>query len=238
MKRRASALLGALFLTVWAALPVLAAAPPGKVSIEATGCTFSVQINLDHAYDLIGWKVKQYDAVNWNNGLTLFKGSGPTDGSGDLTVGPFTAPEGHYNAIVDNEYPPDGSSIVVDFWLSCPVASAPASSSPTPASSESPASSEAPSDSPPVDGSIAPSTEPSGSELPAQGSGQPSGQVEGATGTPGGHVTPPPTDTTSGTPTPGDSGLPIVLGTILVASALVLAPSRRVRSTVIARRSR
>ena len=102
MKPRVMALLGALLLTGLVALPVLAAAPPGKVTIQSDGCTFTVHIDLDHAYDLIGWKVKEYNAANWNEGLTLFKGSGPTDGSGDMTVGPFTAPEGHYNVAVDD----------------------------------------------------------------------------------------------------------------------------------------
>lgn len=176
MKPRVMALLGALFLVAWVALPALAAAPPGKVTVEVDRCTFTVHIDLDHAYDLVGWKVKEYNAANWNEGTTLFKGSGPTDGNGDLAVGPFTASEGHYTVAVDDEYPPDGSSIVIDFWLSCP-------------SSSSPAGSDAP-----VDSSTPPSAPATGSELPIAGSPEPSGEVNGIVGTPP-VLTPPPTDT-------------------------------------------
>ncbi len=221
MKSRVIALVGALFLIVWVTLPALAAAPPGKVTVLADGCSFTVQINLDHAYDLVGWKVKQYNAANWNEGLTLFKGSGPTDGNGDMTVGPFTAPEGHYTVAVDNEYPPDGSSIVVDFWLSCPV------------SSGNPDGSEAP-----IDSSMAPSAPPTGSEAPAEGSAPPSGEVKGIHGTPPVGITPPPTDTSVGGSSSLASGLPVVLAVImgLAVAALMLVPgpvaaaSRIVRS--------
>jgi hypothetical protein len=212
MKPRVMALLGALVLTAFAALPVLAAAPPGKVTVQSDGCTFTVQIDLDHAYDLIGWKVKQYNAVNWNEGLTLFKGSGPTDGNGDVTVGPFTAPEGHYTVAVDDEYPPDGSSIVIDFVLSCPVTS-------NPGGSEEPIDSSTPP-------STAPSEQPTGSELPAEGSPPPSGEVNGITGTPRSDITPPPTDTVGRNAATVDAGWQILFVAILVlsAAAFVLIP--------------
>ena len=64
MKPRVMALLGALLLTGLVALPVLAAAPPGKVTVQSDGCTFTVEINLDHAYDVVGWKIKEYNAAN------------------------------------------------------------------------------------------------------------------------------------------------------------------------------
>jgi hypothetical protein len=204
------ALLGALLLTGLVALPVLAAAPPGKVTIESDGCTFTVHIDLDQAYDLVGWKVKEYNAANWNEGLTLFKGSGPTDANGDMTVGPFTAPEGHYNVAVDDEYPPDGSSIVVDFFLSCP------------AGSEAPIGSEAP----------------TGSELPAEGSAPPSGEELGITGTPRpGNITPPPTDTNARGASADAGGWQVTLLVIMALStaAFGLMPERimaAARSTV------
>ena len=94
MKPRVLALLGALFLTALVALPVLAVAPPGKVTIESNGCTFTVHIDLDKAYDLVGWKVKEYNAVNWNEGKTLYKGSGPTDADGDMTLTRLDRPRG------------------------------------------------------------------------------------------------------------------------------------------------
>ena len=213
MKPRVMSLLGALLLTGLVALPVLAAAPPGKVTIQSDGCTFTVHIDLDHAYDLIGWKVKEYNAANWNEGLTLFKGSGPTDGNGDVTVGPFTAPEGHYNVAVDDEYPPDGSSIVVDFFLSCP------------AGSEAPIGSEAP----------------TGSELPTEGSAPPSGGELGITGTPR-PVTPPPTDASAKGATADAGGWQVALLVILAVSvaAFGLMPERVMAAakTTVRRRQR
>src|SRR5947207_9247911 len=166
MRLRAFSLLGGLLLSGLLTTTAFAAAPAGKVTIDANGCTFRVMIDLEQAYDLVGWKVKVYDAANWNEGLTLFKGSGPTDANGDMVVGPFTAPEGHYNVAVDDEYPPDGSSIVVDFALSCPAAAP----QPTPT--------------------------PAGNEQGAQGTPPPGGAELGARGTGGAQgLTPPPTNT-------------------------------------------
>ena len=207
MKPRVMALLGALLLTGLVTLPVLAAAPPGKVTVESDGCTFTVHIDLDHAYDLVGWKVKEFNAANWNEGLTLFKGSGPTDGNGDMTVGPFTAPEGHYNVAVDDEYPPDGSSIVVDFFLTCPAA---------PIGSETPTGSELPAEG---------SAPPSGGELGITGTPRP------------GKITPPPTDTNAQGATGNAGGWQVTLLVILALSAAAfgLMPERimaAARSTI------
>lgn len=213
MKSRVSALLGAFVLAAWVALPALAAAPPGKVTIEATGCTFSVRIDLEQAYALIGWKVKEYNAANWNDGATLFKGSGPTDSDGNVTFGPFTAAEGHYTVAVDDEYPPDGSSIVTDFILSCPTSSGPVGS-------------EAP-----VTSSGAPSTAPSGNELPVEGSAPPTGQEEGIVGTPPA-LTPPPTDTAAAGALGSDGGWQVVLVTLAGLSLMVgLILPKRITAT-------
>jgi len=152
--RRLAAGLAAVVLSLFAAGSALAVTPPGTVTVDTDGCTFTVHIDLEQAYPLVGWKVKVYDPANWNEGLTLFKGSGPTDANGDMTVGPFDAPEGQYNVAVDDEYPPDGSSIVVDFFLSCPAATS------TPSAS--------------------PSASPSGEVLPAEGT-PPAGGVAGLT---------------------------------------------------------
>ena len=211
MKLRAMAFLSALILAVFATSTVSAAAPPGTVTVKSDGCTFTVLIDLTQHYDIVGWKVKPYNPVNWNEAPSLFKGSGATDANGDMQVGPFTAPEGHYNVAVDNEYPPDGSSIVVDFWLSCPVApiTAPATPTPTPTleSPASPASSSAPSE----------------VVLPVVGSASPSSGVEGVTGTPppAGNVegvTPPPTDTIALSRTGNDEGWRLV---VLALAALI-----------------
>jgi hypothetical protein len=226
MKPRPLALLGAFFLTAWIALPVLAVAPPGKVTVDANGCSFAVHIDLDKAYDLVGWKVKEYNAVNWNEGTTLFKGSGPTDADGKIDITGLSAPEGHYTVAVDDEYPPDGSSIVIDFFLSCPAASQQPSSAPStvPSSAPSTAPSEAPIS----------SDAPSGSELPAQVSSQPSGNVGGIAGTPAG-VTPPPTDASAPTGSATDGGWQVVVVMITaVALAVGLLYPRPFRSAAAA----
>lgn len=241
MKHRLLALAGAFVLAAWLALPALAAAPPGTVTIEATGCSFLVHINLDQAYDVVGWKVKEYNAANWNDGLTLFKGSGPSDPNGDLTVGPFTAPEGHYNVAVDNEYPPDGSSIVVDFFLSCPAGSQSPTGSEAPAASEQPTGSEVPAASEQPASSEAPaaSEQPSGGELSDQGSPPPTGEELGISGT-GPTITPPPTDTGASMGGKGGGVLPILVVVMVVSmTAFALMPRRilsAARATVRRRR--
>ena len=218
MNRRALIFFGAIVMSMLAGTTAFAKAPPGTVTVPIVGCTFRVLIDLDQAYDVVGWKVKQYNAVNWNDGLTLFKGSGPTDPTGALEVGPFTAPDGHDTVAVDNEYPPAGSSIVVDFRLSCPVA--------TPSASTNPSPSDIPSELPIV-GSPSPSPSASDipSELPIAGSGAPSGDVKGIHGTPPPGVTPPPTDAVGRVATPDDSGWRVILmglAALIAASVLVL----------------
>ena len=212
--RHALILFGAMLLSALAVTGAVAKAPPGTVTLDITGCTVTVKIDLDQAYDLVGWKIKEYNAANWNDGKTLFKGSAPTDADGVLVVGPFTAPEGHYNVAVDNENPPDGSSIVVDFWLSCPP---PEDSAAPPSGDVKPSDAVTPSD------AVLPS------ELPATGSGNPppSGEVQGVVGTP--NVTPPPTDATVASPGAGDRLPTILLGVALVAAAVLLTTPRRAR---------
>ena len=207
MKARALALIGALLAIALSASAALAVAPPGKVTVETAGCTFTVLIDLEQHYDVVGWKVKEFNAANWNDGLTLFKGSGPTDQNGDMTVGPFTAPEGHYNVAVDDEYPPDGSSIVVDFFLTCPAA---------PIGSETPTGSELPAEG---------SAPPSGGELGITGTPRP------------GKITPPPTDTNAQGATGNAGGWQVTLLVILALSAAAfgLMPERimaAARSTI------
>jgi hypothetical protein len=232
MKSRVAALLGALLLTVWAATTALAVAPHGTVTVPVDGCKFSVLIDLDQAYDIVTWKVKEYNAVNWKDGKTLIKDSSATDPDGKITGGPYTLPEGHYNVAVDNEAVVDSSSIVVDFFLSCPTGSE------APIGSEAPSGSELPSGSEQPSGSEAPS----GSELPAAGSPPPSGEVEGITGTPRpGNVTPPPTDTNAQGAAANSGGWQVVLMVILAVSmaAFGLLPDRvlaAARTTVRRRR--
>jgi hypothetical protein len=201
MRFRGFSLFGALLLSGLLTTTAFAVAPPGKVTIESDGCSFRVLIDLEQAYDLVGWKVKEYNAANWNEGLTLFKGSGPTDPNGDMVVGPFTAPEGHYNVAVDDEYPPDGSSIVADFTLSCPAAVAPTS---TPGGNELPA---------------AATPQPGGKELGASGTG-------GVLG-----LTPPPTSTVAARADAGNGDRLAILAMIglLAGSVLVMTIARPAR---------
>jgi hypothetical protein len=120
---RAFALLGATVLSLSVTTSALAIWPPGNVTVNADGCSFTVHIDLDTSSDLIGWKINEFNETHWNdwdNAKTVFAGEGPTDGNGVVDLGPFTAPSGHYNVIVDDENPPDASSNVVDFTLSCP----------------------------------------------------------------------------------------------------------------------
>jgi hypothetical protein len=194
MKPRVMALLGALLLTGLAALPVLAIAPHGTVTVQADGCTFNVLIDLDQAYDVVAWKVKEYNAVNWKDGKTLIKDSGATDPDGKIAAGPYTLPEGHYNVAVDNEAVVDGSSIVVGFFLSCPDGTG----------SELPTDGSAP---PP---STAPSTGAEGvAGLPPAG-----GVLD---------LTPPPTDVNAASITSGADGARAVVLAIIALIGTVLA---------------
>lgn len=108
--------------------------------------------------------------------------------------------------------------------------SVPPSESPSDQPSESP--SESPSDQPSTSPSDQPSESPSDqpSTSPSdQPSSSPSGSVEAETGTP--NITPPPTD--AATPTSGSSGsglqLLLLASSVLIASLLVLTPSKRRR---------
>lgn len=102
------------------ATAVTATTPPGTIAVATDGCSFTVHVQLTQSYPVVGWKIKVFDPENWNDGLTVFKGQ--SSDASSLDLGPFTLPEGVYNVIVDNEYPPDGSSIVHAFSLSCPAA--------------------------------------------------------------------------------------------------------------------
>ena len=208
--KRLLALPIAFVLAMWVAGSVSAVTPAGTVTVETNGCTFTVHIHLEQQWPVVGWKIKVFNAANWNDGLTIFKGSGQNDANGDMTVGPFTTAEGHYNAIVDNEFPPDGSSIVKDFFLSCP-AQAPATPTPTP---------------PQAPATPTPTPTATGQELPAQGTPPPtSGQELPAGGVGGISATPPPTDATGPGAAPSDDGARTALMGIagLIAAALFLA---------------
>jgi hypothetical protein len=194
MKPRLAAFVGALVLTVWAATTALAVAPHGSVTVQADGCTFTVLIDLDQPYDVVAWKVKEYNAVNWKDGKTLIKASGATDPDGKIAAGPYTLPEGHYNVAVDNEAVVDGSSIVVGFFLSCPDGTG----------SELPTDGSAP----------PPSTAPSTGVEGVAGSPPAGGVLD---------LTPPPTDVNAASITSGADGARAVVLAIIALIGTVLA---------------
>ncbi|HET7030295.1 MAG TPA: hypothetical protein VFI34_07275 [Candidatus Limnocylindrales bacterium] len=212
MSRRLLALVGAGLLSLWVATGAFAKVPPGTVSVETTGCSFMVHIAWEQAQPVTTWKVKVFDAANWKDGETLIKDQALDDADGKIDGGPYTLPEGHYNVAVDNEATVDGSSIVVDFVLTCP----------TTAPSTSPSGEELPAGG-------TPSTSPSGQELPAEGtpSTSPTGEELPAVGA--GQITPPPTDTaaTAGATGNGTSGAWLTLAALSALALVVLTASTR-----------
>ncbi len=143
---------------------VLAKPPTGTVTIidgvtgeqtivdgEPEVCTFAVIFDFDLAFPLVGWKIKDWVPGNWNESPSRFKGQGATDDDGVIRIpdnGFFTLSEGRYNVIADDEWPPDGSSIVQSFHVVCPAfvdpiptppdgAGEPIAGEPSPAASES-----------------------------------------------------------------------------------------------------
>ena len=201
--RRFLALPISLLLAIWATGTVAAVWPPGTVTVDTDGCSFTVHIDLDEQPAIIGWEIREFNA-SWMDGSVILSGSGKPDAEGRLTVGPLEAAEGHYNAIVDDETPVDSSAQVVDFTLSCPASPAP----PTPA--------------PPTP--APPTPTPAGEEHPAQGTPPPTGEELAAVGV-GANVTPPPTDTGAATTSRSDDGpRAALLGlTGLIAGGLFLA---------------
>ena len=205
--RRFLALPISLLLAIWASGPVAAVWPPGTVSVQTDGCSYTIHIDLDGQPAVIGWEVREFNA-NWMDGAVIESGSGKPDAQGRLTVGPLEAAEGHYNAIVDNETPVDSSAQVVDFTSSCPATPAPPTPTPAP-----------------------PTPTPGGEEHPAQGTPPPTGQELAAVGV-GANVTPPPTDTGAATATRSDEGArAALLGlTGLIAAGLFLVRAAKPRT--------
>jgi hypothetical protein len=215
MSRRLLALLGAPLLLVAFAGQAAATIPPGQVTVDTDGCSFTVHIAFQDPQAVIAWKVKVYDANNWKDGETLIKDSVSGDADGKVDAGPYTLPEGHYNVAVDNEASIDGSALVQDFTLSCPASTETATPTPT------------------------------GTEEPITGTPTPTatGTEEAATGTPGGggggvNRTPPPTDTGMASTTGGNSGLPLIALSLLGIAGTLVWYTRRTLATARARRRR
>ena len=205
MRRSRLPLLAGSLLALVAAPAALAITPPGTVTVDTDGCSFTIHIDLDQAAAVVGWTVNASTEVDWNDGTTVFSGSGPTNADGKLDVGPMTADAGEYNVVVDDETPVDSSSIIEHFALTCEGgAGAPAASA---------------------------SAAPGGSDLGVGGTPPPTGEEEGlgGTGAVGGiSVTPPPTDAvapaTSGAPS---NGLPAALLIVAIAGGVSILSARR-----------
>jgi hypothetical protein len=240
MSRRLIALVGAAALVAALAGQVSAKVPPGHVTVDTDGCSFTVHIAFDQPWPVITWKVKVYDATNWKDGKTLIKDSATNDADGKIDAGPYTLPAGHYNVAVDNEESVDGSSYVVEFTLACGGSESPGNGSESPSGSELPAEG-----SQPPTGSELPaegSQPPTGSELPAEGSqppSQPGGDTTGPTGEVEGiSATPPPTDAASASTADAGTGLPLVAISILAIASTLAWFTRRTLATARASRRR
>jgi hypothetical protein len=227
MSRRLIALVGAAALVAALAGQVSAKVPPGHVTVDTDGCSFTVHIAFDQPWPVITWKVKVYDATNWKDGKTLIKDSATNDADGKIDAGPYTLPAGHYNVAVDNEESVDGSSYVVEFTLACGGSESPGNGSESPSGSELPAEGSQP---------------PTGSELPAEGSqppSQPGGDTTGPTGEVEGiSATPPPTDAASASTADAGTGLPLVAISILAIASTLAWFTRRTLATARASRRR
>lgn len=101
---------------------------------QAHVCNFFFEFDLGIQADVVGWKVKEWNAAPLD-GTTVLKGQGgPTDADGKLRVpdsGSLTVPNGNYNIVWDDEYPPDGSNGVRSFVVDC-AAEEPAEEPPAP----------------------------------------------------------------------------------------------------------
>lgn len=226
----------------------LAKPPVGTFTIidEATGvqtivngepevCTFAVLVDLDvqEALPLVGWKIKTWVDGNWNEAPTHFKGSGPTDATGSYRIpetGFLTLPAGRYNVILDDEYPPDGSSIVQSFHVVCPEPTATPTGEVEPTATATTEPTATPTGEVEPTATTQPTATPTGEVEPTATTGPtetPTGEVDPATGTP--RVTLPPTDLGGPSSSTGLPALVPVLGGLLAISGLVLslAPRRK-----------
>ena len=219
MSRRLVALLGAGLMSLCLATGAVAKVPPGTVTVDATGCTFMVHIAWEQPQAVTTWKVKVYNAANWKDGETVIKDQAVDDADGKIDGGPYTLPEGHYNVAVDNEESVDGSSIVVDFTLSCPAATATATPTATPTGEE-------------LGETGTPTPTPTGEELGETGTGGGVGFVGGVS------MTPPPTDAAAVPTSDGNSGLPLIAISILGIASTLAWFTRRTLATARASRRR
>ena len=181
-------------------------------------CKFYFEFDLGITADVVGWKVKEWNAAPLD-GATVLKGQGgPTDADGKLRVpatGSLTVPDGRYNVVWDDEYPPDGSNGARSFVVDCKTAPGQQSAPPSP--SETATTQPTPTD--------------TGTDL---GVG---GVVAGAAG--GTSITPPPTDTNAvAASTTDNGGLIAALVAVLAVIAVVFLTSWRRVDAVVNPRSR
>lgn len=217
MSRRLVALLGAGLMSLCLATGAVAKVPPGTVTVDATGCTFMVHVAWAQPQAVTTWKVKVYNAANWKDGETLIKDQALDDADGKIDGGPYTLPEGHYKVAVDNEESVDGSSMVIDFTLSCPAKTATPTATPTGEE---------------LGETGTPTPTPTGEELGETGTGGGVGFVGGVS------MTPPPTDAGAVATSDGNSGLPLIAISILGIASTLAWFTRRTLATARASRRR
>ena len=175
-RRRGVAALFAVFalLELIAAPWALAQPPAGTITIidgvtgtqtivngEPEVCTFAVIVDFDvsEPVAVVGWRIKDWVDGDWRTGTTRLSGSGASDATGMFRIPAeafLSLPDGRYNVIVDDEFPPDRSSIVQSFHVICGVAP-----TPTPTPTVEPTA------------TVAPTPAPTGSVNPATGTPQP-----------------------------------------------------------------
>lgn len=180
-------------------------------------CKFYFEIDMNVSADIVGWKVKEWNAAPFD-GTTVLKGQGgPTDADGKLRVpdsGSMTLPNGRYNFIWDDEYPPDGSAGVQSFVVDCEPKATP---TPTPT---------------PTPPTPTPTATPTPTEE-ATGGTEPTGSVLDLSAAGGGGITPPPTDTASPASSHdndfGTLAAVVIAALAVVVGALALMPRRALR---------
>src|SRR4029079_147838 len=80
--------------------------PAGSVSVETNACAYTIHVDLDRPGAVMGWEVRVFNDVPLNGALVA-SGSGTISAQGHFQAGPFQAPAGKYNAIIDDTVPVD-----------------------------------------------------------------------------------------------------------------------------------
>lgn len=118
---------GATGEKVYGAVKIVSDTTGGEVIVggEPRTCGVAFVFDLSFASGLVpvvGWKVKTWASDPFAGTTVLKSQDGPTDANGVLRQplgGYLSLPNGRYNVIWDNEYPPDSSAGVRSFTVNC-----------------------------------------------------------------------------------------------------------------------